>query len=694
MFRRNNITPIGRSFDVQQQSKSREIRQGWKWFRRIGASIAALIFALIPTIVFANMATIVTNDSATIIAQIRGANVTLSNLVINQGLVSGVGKSIATFTAGAATPNIGITAGLALVTGDAATAVGPNNVETRTSGINAVSKVSDADLASIDSKTQYDTTTVSVDVVPTGNYLSVGFVFASEEYDEYVCSSFNDSMGIFVNGTNIARVAGGSAITINKINNGSVGLNGSAATSGCVFTNNAFYRSNAGGANTQYDAFTVPLEAFIAVTPGSTYKVKIAVADIGDYAYDSAVFVNKISSYNFDLSDAPSTYSSPLGVPFLAPASGIGISAGPARHSIINSNVYLGTIPPDADNLFTNTPATVGSIANYDDITGTPDDEDAFSVDDWMVAAGITNYTSSPTIPVRNNSSTTATLMGWIDFNNNGVFGDVGELATVNVPVGATTASLTWAGTTPAVPLTTYARFRITTDATLIASPNSIGFASDGEVEDYRVKLFNRAKVLLVKRITGIKPAGSTTVIRTTNPNDGTSLNPTTVVHNPADTLNNDTNANWPSSYVVGAFNAGKIKPGDEIEYTIYYLNAQGSNSNNLKICDPIRGKQAYAPGTMQLQPGSSTTPIGLTDLVDTTIDRANSYLPGAVNVPANCNAGSTTATGVDRGGVAIGITGLGANPQPDLSALPSATSSGTPTTSYGWFRFRAKVDP
>jgi hypothetical protein len=198
------------------------------------------------------------------------------------------------------------------------------------------------------------------------------------------------------------------------------------------------------------------------------------------------------------------------------------------------------------------------------------------------------------------------------------------------------------------------------------------------------------AKVVMVKRITGIKPVGSTTWIRTTNPNDNiTSLN--MVVHNPADTANNDTNPRWPSNYLVGAYNAGKIKPGDELEYTIYYLNTQGSAASSVNICDPIRGKQTYVADSMQMLPGGTSTAIALTDSIDGR-DRAKSY--SAASVPTTCNAGNSTVVGTNNGGVNIEIVGTGSTMQPDLTRLSAATVSSTPSTSYGWFRFVTRVDP
>jgi uncharacterized repeat protein (TIGR01451 family) len=200
------------------------------------------------------------------------------------------------------------------------------------------------------------------------------------------------------------------------------------------------------------------------------------------------------------------------------------------------------------------------------------------------------------------------------------------------------------------------------------------------------------AKVILVKRITGIKLAGSSAWVRTLNPRDNTPLN--NAIHNPLDTVNNDSSTvnKWPDNqYLVGAYDAGKIMPGDELEYTIYYLSTQGTGAKSLNICDPIRGTQTYTTGSMQMLPGGASTPISLTDAVDVTIDRANSYTAG--NAPSNCST-STTNTGRDNGGVVIQLVGTGASIQPDLAVIRGATAAGIPPTSYGWLRFTTKIDP
>lgn len=268
---------------------------------------------------------------------------------------------------------------------------------------------------------------------------------------------------------------------------------------------------------------------------------------------------------------------------------------------------------------------------------------------------------------------------GWIDFNRDGIF-QLAERASGTC--NGTTVALNWTGISGVVAGQTSARFRTATLAAEVTNP--AGTATDGEVEDYLLTINLKASVLLVKRITAING-------QTTNPNDGTVL---TTVTNSAATTNDDPAKKWPVGYLQGAVNAGIIKPGDTIEYTIYYLNDEGATTTSLKVCDPIKGRQTYVPNSLKLLPGGSTAPTGIIALTDTPdpLDRANSYLPGAA--PNDCNTTNSAATGSDRGGVAIQFIGTGATNQPNLANIPAAISAGSPNNSYGWFRFTTKVDP
>ena len=124
----------------------------------------------------------------------------------------------------------------------------------------------------------YDAAAYKVKLIPTGSQLHVRYVFASEEYPEYVGSAYNDAMAVFVNGVNCAFVPGTSTpVSINTIND---------------HTNSAYYVDNTTGASgysTAFDGLTVPLECTVQVTPGVPVDVEVAVADASDGIFDSAI---------------------------------------------------------------------------------------------------------------------------------------------------------------------------------------------------------------------------------------------------------------------------------------------------------------------------------------------------------------------------------------------------------------------
>jgi uncharacterized repeat protein (TIGR01451 family) len=200
------------------------------------------------------------------------------------------------------------------------------------------------------------------------------------------------------------------------------------------------------------------------------------------------------------------------------------------------------------------------------------------------------------------------------------------------------------------------------------------------------------AKVLIVKRITEIAAN------RTQNPNiptTGQQLNQ--VLDRPSFAADDPAPANnWPSNFLIGAYDGGKIKPGDTVEYTIYFLNSSGLNAKNVRICDRIVGSQTFvndAYGTAgsgrDIEYKLGSNPIRyLTRSVNTGIDRA--HLDSSTGTIANCPA--PTINGTNNGTVVIDITGT-SSVQDTLLSLPAATGQGT-ANSYGYFRFKTKVNP
>ncbi|UMG93887.1 GEVED domain-containing protein [Nocardioides sp. TF02-7] len=98
-------------------------------------------------------------------------------------------------------------------------------------------------------------------------------------------------------------------------------------------------------------------------------------------------------------------------------------------------------------------------------------------------------------MPVVNDLGAPATLYGWIDADENGSF-QAGEAATVEVPAGATSATLEWTGLL-ALPDGARPMIRLRlTSAALADAPATAGLdersrgpAPDGEVEDHRARV-------------------------------------------------------------------------------------------------------------------------------------------------------------------------------------------------------------
>lgn len=161
-----------------------------------------------------------------------------------------------------------------LSTGNVADAVGsPDTFASTDMGMPG-----DADLTALSGNPTYDAAAYQVTLVPSGSTLHVKYVFASEEYPEFVGSQYNDVMEILVDGVNCALVPDTSTpVAINTVND---------------HTNAQYYVDNSTGAagyDTVYDGLTVPLTCSVPVTPGQPVTVKIAVADASDHIYDSGV---------------------------------------------------------------------------------------------------------------------------------------------------------------------------------------------------------------------------------------------------------------------------------------------------------------------------------------------------------------------------------------------------------------------
>ena len=232
-----------------------------------------------------------TNSGTTLANNILGSGITISNVQLQ-----GANGAAGTFTGGGAT--FGIESGIILTSGLAKSAEGPNNSD-GASTINGVGGSSA--LNSLGYVTQ-DATVLSFDFTSAGGDLFFNYVFASEEYNEYVNSSFNDVFAFFLDGVNIATIPGtNTPVSINNLNCGNP--YGSANNHCNLFHNNDL-TDGSGGLNTQYDGFTSVLTATALGLTAGTHKMIIAIADVGDSQLDSGVL---IQAGSFSDTPPPST---------------------------------------------------------------------------------------------------------------------------------------------------------------------------------------------------------------------------------------------------------------------------------------------------------------------------------------------------------------------------------------------------
>jgi hypothetical protein len=141
--------------------------------------------------------------------------------------------------------------------------------------------------------------------------------------------------------------------------------------------------------------------------------------------------------------------------------------------------------------------------ADGDDLNRPVNDEDG-------VPANTVIDTDNPTltVPCVNTTGATATMAGWVDFNQNGTF-DAGERAMVAVPANATSVSLTWpkvtsiaggvrgllarlsggGGARQTGGTDTFLRLRLYPGTVADPQPTGTGFVAGGEVEDHLVAL-------------------------------------------------------------------------------------------------------------------------------------------------------------------------------------------------------------
>lgn len=221
-----------------------------------------------------------TYDATLLANTIAGSGITISNPTLTFTGSNTLPAPAGTFTGGAST--VGFASGIVLTNGTVGCAGSGNN-----SSACELERDPNAETGT----SNYDRTTLAFDFSSSTGQVFFRYVFASEEYTQFVNSNFNDAFQLLLNGVNIAQLPGGAGpVEINNVNCG---------------TNSAYYRNNVNPANgpesnntctsllldIEYDGLTTVLTASGTVTANTVNTFQFTIFDRGDNSLDSGVYI-------------------------------------------------------------------------------------------------------------------------------------------------------------------------------------------------------------------------------------------------------------------------------------------------------------------------------------------------------------------------------------------------------------------
>jgi hypothetical protein len=412
-----------------------------------------------------------------------------TGVAISNATYTGASVAAGKFTNGSAV--IGFDSGVILSNGALNNVIGPN-CDAQISFSN--NTPGDDDLSALIGQPTNDAAALEFDFNPTSPTIRFQYVFASDEYDDFVFD-FNDVFAFFVNGQNVALIPQtNTLVSINNVNNGNNGLGDHPEYAAIPPVNPLFYIDNdlevfaTPPLNTEMDGMTVVLTASAAVTPGSpTNHIKLVIADAIDTFVDSNVFIKagSLSSSIVSLT--------PTGMAFGTVNQGAQSAAQTVTLANVGNVALTGVnIAPDSNNftLANNTcgttvaagasctvdvefsPQSNGTIQgalNFTDsagdspqpvtLAGTGNNGPFASVTPQNLTFGPepSEGTSPPQTVTIKNTGTSPLSIGSVfnaDFNDNGDFQvNTPNCISASIPVGGTcTVTVTWTNGTSFLP--------------------------------------------------------------------------------------------------------------------------------------------------------------------------------------------------------------------------------------------------
>ena len=211
-----------------------------------------------------------TVSDAAIVAALVGSGVTPFNINVTgdplqRGLYSGAGAILE------------IDSGIVMSTGDA------NDSFSAFYASTAFRNPGDADLDLAAGTITQDAIAIEFDFIPQTSTISFQFIFASNEWDQV---HFDDVFALFVNGNNRALMPSGSPVSIGSVLSES-GIPWTSTTP----ASQGYFVNTEGTGIFGFTGKTVVLTCSANVTPGEVTRIKLVIADVGDYIVDSALFI-------------------------------------------------------------------------------------------------------------------------------------------------------------------------------------------------------------------------------------------------------------------------------------------------------------------------------------------------------------------------------------------------------------------
>jgi hypothetical protein len=223
----------------------------------------------------------------------------------------------------------------------------------------------------------------------------------------------------------------------------------------------------------------------------------------------------------------------------------------------------------------------------------------------------------------------------------------------------------------------------------VIVGDNNNGTDTSNQLSFIGANYQSIPNLLLVKRITRVNDSTTTSdgistlgyIDDSNNPYDDNTI--ATPAVTPADTNlwpTDSTTNRYP--LLAGAIDGGKIQPGKEVEYTIYFLSMGDDAAKGVVFCDRVPNHQIFSlysfntTGTTGIGRGIQVSLNGTTNNYTNNQDGdIGTFYPPGTTLPTACGTAANT-----QGAVVV-----------NLGNIPSAKTN--PNGAYGYVRFRARVE-